>query len=803
MSVEIFGIRHHGPGCARALRVALERLTPDIVLVEGPPDAQDVLPLLPHEQMRPPVALLIYAPETPAKAVYYPFARFSPEWQALDYALARGIPARFIDLPQAIQLAKVPEESDAVEEQAPAAADAGNPARSATTTEAPPQTAETAVGITPREDPLALLALAAGYSDHELWWERQIEQRRDLVSFFEGILEAMTTLRADTTPKDEEEAQREAHMRQGIRAAVQEGYERVVVVCGAWHAPALASAASPSLPAKAVDGGDSAPPSLEGTGVGEVRGQRSDAALLSGLKRVKVQATWIPWTNSRLAHRSGYGAGVTSPGWYEHLWTTPDAQISSRWMAKAARLLRTEGLDASSASVIEAVRLAEALAAMRDLPLPGLAEMHEATQTVLCGGEAARMQLVRDKLEIGEAMGAVPPETPAVPLQRDLEAQQRRLRLAPSVEIKQVDFDLRNETDRARSRLLHRLRLLGIEWGKPQHTPRTSTSTFHELWQLQWQPEFVIRLIEANIYGITVARAATAFARSAADKAADLPTLTDLLNRVTLAELPEATEYLLARVQSQAAVSADVRHLMDALPPLANLARYSDVRGTTSERIVPLIDTLFARVLVGLPLACTSLDDDAAAAMVDSIEHVQSSLDLLDRAEPRGEWQATLRGLAERERIHGLVRGWCCRLLLEHGALDEGELQRLARLALSPVNPAPQAAAWVEGVLRGSGVVLLHQDGLWHALDGWLRELSAEAFVALLPLLRRAFSGFQPPERRAMGDKVKRLRADAAGETSLAPTELGSGAEGAPLDRERADRVLPILARILGQPVGG
>ena len=39
MSVQIFGIRHHGPGCARSLRGALKALKPDIVMVEGPPDA--------------------------------------------------------------------------------------------------------------------------------------------------------------------------------------------------------------------------------------------------------------------------------------------------------------------------------------------------------------------------------------------------------------------------------------------------------------------------------------------------------------------------------------------------------------------------------------------------------------------------------------------------------------------------------------------------------------------------------------------------------------------------------------------
>ena len=95
LSPTIFGIRHHGPGSARSLRAALEQLRPDAILVEGPPDAAEVLPLLAHADMRPPVALLIYAPEAPRRAVYYPFAIFSPEWQALHYGLTQGIPDEF------------------------------------------------------------------------------------------------------------------------------------------------------------------------------------------------------------------------------------------------------------------------------------------------------------------------------------------------------------------------------------------------------------------------------------------------------------------------------------------------------------------------------------------------------------------------------------------------------------------------------------------------------------------------------------------------------------------------------------
>ena len=129
--VHYFGIRHHGPGCARSLVRAFEQLQPDCVLVEGPPEAEGVLAALLHEQMQPPVALLSYCPDEPARAVYHPFAVFSPEWQALRWALAQQVAVSFIDLPLTHQLAlaKAREEEQAqaqaaAEEEAEAAAQA-------------------------------------------------------------------------------------------------------------------------------------------------------------------------------------------------------------------------------------------------------------------------------------------------------------------------------------------------------------------------------------------------------------------------------------------------------------------------------------------------------------------------------------------------------------------------------------------------------------------------------------------------------------------------------------------------------
>jgi hypothetical protein len=727
VAIRVFGIRHHGPGSARSLLWALDELRPDAVLVEGPSDADAVLPLMARPQMQPPVALLVYPPDAPQDAAYYPFARFSPEWNALRYALGSGVTARFVDLPRALDL----EDEDGAEPEV-------------------------------REDPIGLLADAAGYEDRELWWERQVEQRRDATDLFDAIIEAMAALREDYEPPPRE-ARREAYMRREIRKTLQQGHENIAVVCGAWHAPALR---------------------LEDHAV------KSDDALLKGLKRRKTSATWIPWTTARLSYRSGYGAGIASPGYYEYLWSCPEGSVASRWLSLVARLLRSEDLDAPPANVVEAARVADTLAAIRDLPAPGLDELREAALATLCGGEAERLALIRDRLEIGEKLGDVPAETPTVPLQRDLEGLQKRLRLKPTAEERHLDLDLREVNGRARSELLHRLRLLGVGWGEP-HAVSGKSGTFHEVWTLQWRPELSLALIEANVWGNTVEAASASRVRELAETA-DLPRLSALLDAAILARLPEsAVGHLLGRVRDNAA-SADVRGLMDALPPLARVARYGDVRGTAAASVLPVIDVLFERALVSLPGACTSLDDDAAREMAESIAAGEECVNLLDRSGMYEKWRTVLGPLAENESVNALIRGWCCRLLLEAGSLDEEELLRLAGLSLSPAAPATEAAAWVEGVLRGSGLVLLHQTGLWMALDGWLTGLDPETFTSLLPLVRRAFSDFEPAEKRAMGERVRKLAS--GGEAGPAHGYDVSG----DLDHRRAARTLPVLAQILG-----
>jgi hypothetical protein len=92
-------------------------------------------------------------------------------------------------------------------------------------------------------DPLAIMAEAAGYKDHELWWEEQIERRSDATGLFAAIHQAMCGVRADLPEVKARDLMREAYMRKTLRAVLKEGFHEVAVVCGAWHAPVLDAAA--------------------------------------------------------------------------------------------------------------------------------------------------------------------------------------------------------------------------------------------------------------------------------------------------------------------------------------------------------------------------------------------------------------------------------------------------------------------------------------------------------------------------------------------------------------------------------
>jgi hypothetical protein len=561
-------------------------------------------------------------------------------------------------------------------------------------------------------------------------------------------------------------------MRRRIRQAASGGHHRIAAVCGAWHAPAL-------VDAHRTPGGE-------------------DEALLAGMPTVNVDATWVPWTYGRLAQAGGYGAGIASPGWYDHLWAASEAglsptEMSTHWLSQATALLRDEGMDTSPGHVIETVRLAEALAALRGRPFPGLPELEEAALSAMCGGHQEPMGLIRRRLIIGERMGMVPPDVPAVPLQRDLSAQQARLDLRPEPEKSALKLDLRQEIHLERSRLLHRLALLDIPWGIPAKTRGNEPGTYAELWQLQWLPDLSLKVIEAAMWGNTVRDAAASRVADIAARHEELPALVELVDRVILADLPEGLPAVLARIEELSALSRDVPHLLAALPPLADALRYGGLRQTAEH--LPLLrrvfDHLLTRVCLGLPGACVSLDDNAAADLLDRISAAGAAVRIMRDERALARWHEALGKLADRPGIHPMVAGRATRLLFDGMVLRPAGVMRRLELALTPggsADVARYAADWLDGFLRDSGLLLLHDRALWHAIDRWLVALEDERFLGVLPLLRRTFSAYPDGVRQQLQARLRGVTT--TGAAGVAPVTV--------FDEARAGAVLPVLYRLLG-----
>jgi hypothetical protein len=735
--LHLLGIRHHGPGSAALTVAALDRLDPEAVLIEGPPEAGELVRHVAGDGLKPPVAMLFYDGDDTAAATFMPFAEFSPEWQAMRWALSHGRPVRFIDWPAAVSLAW--KRADPDDE--------------------------------PRADPLDRLAEAAGASDGEAFWNALVEESGgvgDPLAVFSAVGHAMAEIRAGdeadgvATPRRDEI--REAFMRLEIRRALKETAGPLAAVVGAWHVPAL----------------------------GSRKTLAEDRATIRDLGKAKVDATWVPWTDSRLAAASGYGAGVVSPGWYRHLWRMhagerqDPATFAATWQARTAALLRAEGLSASSASAIEAARLSLALGQLRDLSMPGLSEMREAALATLCEGDPVPLRLVERRLYVGETVGRIGDDVPQMPLARDLALWQRRTRLKPEDAETEIRLDLRTEAGLAKSTLLHRLSLLNVPWGRLTEAA-SGRGTFREVWILYWRPELSVALADALVFGITIEEAAGNAVRARAARCTGIGELAELVRASLVADLPEPATSAIADLQALAVNASDLTDLMTAVAPLASVLRYGTARKLPEDALLALVRALAVEVNTGIRIGSHQLDADLARTRVMAMRGFDDALGLIGDGGLTGHWRRQLRAVVEDHRVAPPVAGFALRRLTDLGLLADDDLS--AAFSRWMTAPPLDAGAFLETFLAGGAEILVQDPGLLGQVDRWIAALDEPGFKAALPLLRRAFSGFDRAARQRIVGAVAKGRTERAKPSVLAEDAGDDGAFAA---------ALPLLKRILG-----
>lgn len=712
----VYGVRHLSPAGAWHLRRILEERKPRLVLVEGPSDLNDQMENLTRRETKPPIAILAYTKEAPIRTILYPFAAYSPEYQAFLWCREKKVPCRFMDLPSDVFLSLPEREQESRETE----------------------------GEEGRMSVYELLGQKAGEDGHETFWERAMEQLQDAESYHEGANAFGRELRGMTAGQDgdwPETVIREAYMRRQIADAVAEGFapEEIVAVTGAFHVEGLLSEELPPMTDEEIQ----------------------------DLPRVEANHTLMPYSYYRLSARSGYGAGNKAPAYYELLWEGflrgEPMHATYSYLSRIAGYQRVQGNPVSSAEVIEAVRLAGALAAMRGGSVPALRDLRDAAVTCLGKGSFSAVSLAVADTEIGTAIGALPEGVSRTSIQEDYYRLLKEYKLEKYRNLTAQDLmlDLRENRrvsskkaaflDLYRSYFLHRLRVLEIHFATPQAVNQEN-ATWSEHWVARWTPEAEMELVEAALKGDTVEQAASFRLKERVEQAADIGEVAAVIEDGFTCGMASTVKYAVSALQAMAVDAVSVEALARTVHRLSTVVSYGSIRQLDPAPLEPILKQMFYRACLLLPGACVC-DDAASKEIVTAMERFNAAALAHDFLDVQA-WLSALRETARRDDLNTKLSGFAMAILLERGCADSQELKLEVQRRLSKGVPADLGAGWFEGLAMKNRYALIARLSLWEDLDSYLEELDEEEFKRALVFLRRAFADFTSGEKDEVAENL-------------------------------------------------
>jgi hypothetical protein len=760
-----FPVRHHSHTVARHLAAALKSRKPKLVFIEGPYEANDLIPFVIDAKTEPPVAIyssyrdddnvlglngvLSPAADIPARmAAWYPLTAYSPEYVAMKTAAAIGAEVVFIDLPHHA-LVKRPG-TDGAAEKPPVAGD---------------DELITASGFYHQ------LASAAGFKSWDEAWDTLFEDphatdheeyRREMASFCCAV--RMTSDAATEAALGNTE--RERHFMKVIRetlAARRVKPEDAAVVCGGFHL--------------FLDRGDTAPPPVPPAGT--------------------VYTTVVPYSFFRVSEMAGYGAGNRAPQFYQTCFDliaqNRAGEIALEHAIAVLRQMRKGGEPLSTADAIAITHHAGMLARLRGRGHATLDDIEDAIITCCCKGdpsdEGTKLRGAMDAAGIGVKIGKVTPKLGRLPILNDFHAQLSELDLGESLgKEKQlaVRLDKREPLAARRSAFFHRLVFLEVPFAALASTGGDFSGTiFREDWRLKWDPRTEPALIEQNLYGDTVESAALNRLREAIAAAGDSAGVT--CNRLVGAvdmDLPDLVRA--AEATAGHAIDNDPAFpsLAEALRRLASLDRYASFRGLSRESLNDLLTRCFDR-------ACFALPNSAAVPEEQQEEVVQGLVavaDIVQRAEA-GRFDRVLFAEATRRAandstvpfLRGAFLGLLCEIRELPAEALAAEVEGLARAAPELMLTAGDLLDGMLAVSRTS--ILLGADALIAAVDDLLKAADWDSFLVMLPRLRAAFERLSSPHRSSLAETVaRRYGLGSAAEIRTLRGSLGAHALVARLD---------------------
>ncbi len=722
-----FPVRHLSPAGAWHLLEFLEEIQPDIVMIEGPSNIREELNDIVKKNVKPPIAILAYTEELPVKTILYPFADYSPEYQGIKWAKENKKEVRFIDLPTEIFLALETDKSKEVDKE-----------------QVEEKIKEESKPINIYEEIYKL----TGDMDYDTFWERNFEHNTNKDTYRLAMLAFGKELRELTEKREIDDARncvREGFMKYQIQKAVAEGYDydKMVVITGAYHTSSLMDEESMALTEEDI----------------------------KSLPRIKSHVTLMPYSYYRLSNSGGYGAGNSSPYYYEMMWEYMKQgrleELPQYYMTFIVNALREEGHIKSSAEVIEGVRLALGLAKMHGGTLPTIGDLRDGAKTCLGEGSLSKVAGAIAKVEVGTKIGELPEGMSKTALQNNFNYMLKDLKLEKykSVVAEDLTLDLRENRqvksekaaflDLHRSYFLHQLSVLGVSFGRIRPSYQEGAN-WKEEWTLSWSPETEIELVEASLYGDTVQMTAAYKLKERLDNCTKVKEAAHIVATCYACGMPEMITYAVGILESLSVETEAFDEITDAALALSGIVRFGSIRRIDMTNIEPMLTKLFLRASL-LMVDTATCDYEAAKVIGEAIENLDKIASFHAEIVDVDTYINELTILSNRDDRNAKLSGMACSILLERSLMTKEMLMLEMSRRLLPGIPADIGAGWFEGLASRNRYIILSNLTIWEKLDEYITALTVEELKSAIVFLHRTFSSFAPNEKHMIAENLANL----------------------------------------------
>ena len=735
MTVEIIGIRHHSPACARLVAQTIADRKPFAVLIEGPSDFNPRLAELRLAHTLP-VALYSYCNEgeRPAQC-WFPFLDYSPEWVAQRLGHEAGALVRFIDLPHWAYRA-LPDSREAPPRLAP------EPERS--------RYAKVVQRLCER----------FGCDGDDALWDHLFESlppqtgtaelKRRLDLYFDE-------LRAGDAGTEQDRA-REHTMSQWVawaqaRALAEAGDGLVLVVCGGWHKRAI----------------ESLWPGLDGSAEPPSPAPADERAAGSYL---------VPYEYRQVDALGGYRSGMQSPLFYQWAWQDGMAAAGERAVEHIVARLRRRKIALSTADLLAFQHTLEGLSRLRGHALPLRHDILDALQSAIVKEAldspppwvAQGLLGPQDHPALREALmaltgdeaGRLHADTPLPPLLHDVTRRLAAAGLQAQRTPRRLVLDRRRDSDAGAAVALWQLQLLGVHGARLDETraPHASRQLrpelrFEEHWTLTQDDRWFPDLIEAAIHGATLEAAARhALLAQVRDAEGHAGRSADCLLRALRAGLMDMGGALAGQLRSSLPHAHDLGALADAAHLLLDVC-HTGFWGTDTQA---LLDATLAELAERILWLLEARQGGSPGQLGDDVNAVRV-FDALLRLEGQRDREFILETLLRFARSAGKppgLRGAALAVAYAHGGLAAEATGQIVALTRA-VPPRDALGDFLYGLFSCARSLATGSDSIVQAVHGALESMSTEDFLVALPSLRSAFSWFPPRERGALAAMVARL----------------------------------------------